>query len=204
MSSFEPPRTPILPAHLEQTVQSIAKIHAEHTKSATGLERIVARVTGVIAQSRFVYALSLVTSSWIILNIVMISIGYKPIDPPPFNWLQGAVSLFALYVTVLILTVQRRDDRLASSREQLTLELSIVAEQKIAKVIQLLEEMRRDDPFLRNRHDPEASEMSNTADPEAVLDALTQTHDDLVSDELNKTIENDDRKGNIATNINPL
>ena len=54
------------------------------------------------------------------------------------------MGLLALYVTVLILTTQRRDDQLASYREQLTLELAILGEQKSAKIISLLEELRRD------------------------------------------------------------
>ncbi len=52
---------------------------------------------------------------------------------------------------MLILTTQRRADELAQHREQLTLELAILSEQKTAKVIELLEEMRRDNPNLRNR-----------------------------------------------------
>jgi uncharacterized membrane protein len=68
-------------------------------------------------------------------------------------------------MTVLILSTQRRDDELASYREQLTLELAILGEQKSAKVIELLEELRRDDPTIRNRIDHDAAAMSAPADP---------------------------------------
>ena len=44
----------------------------------------------------------------------------------------------------LILATQRRENQLAQLREQLNLELAILSEQKTAKVIQLLEESRRD------------------------------------------------------------
>lgn len=33
--------TPILPAQIEDTVQSIARLHAEHCQQATRLQRIV-------------------------------------------------------------------------------------------------------------------------------------------------------------------
>jgi uncharacterized membrane protein len=190
--SIDLSRPPILPAHLEQTVQSIAKLHAEHTRNATGLERFVGRLTARFAQSSFICVLTVITAVWIGGNLFALIAGYRPLDPPPFNWLQGAVGLLALYITALILTVQRRDDKLASHREQLTLELSIVAEQKIAKVIALLEEMRRDDPTLCNRHDPEAVAMSNTADPEAVLEAITQTHDDMIAVDASAKQETED------------
>jgi uncharacterized membrane protein len=79
-------------------------------------------------------------------------------------------------MVVLILATQRREDQLAQRRELLILELAILAEQKTAKVIQLLEESRRDNPLIRNRVDPEAEAMAQPADPKSVLDAITETH----------------------------
>ena len=102
-------------------------------------------------------------------------VGLKPWDEAPFAWLQGTLGLLALYVTMLILTTQRREDQLAGCREQLTLESAILGEQKSAKIIALLEEMRRDSPTLKNRFDEEAAAMSIAVDPQAVLDAIKET-----------------------------
>jgi uncharacterized membrane protein len=89
----------------------------------------------------------------------------------------GSVGFLALYVTILILTTQRREDELASYREQLTLELAILSEQKSAKIIALLEEMRRDSPALKNRVDEEAAAMAVAADSQAVLDAIKDSEE---------------------------
>ena len=94
------------------------------------------------------------------------------------------MGLLALYVTVLILTTQRREDQLAGYREQLTLELAILGEQKSAKIIALLEEMRRDSPSLRNRVDEEAAAMAVAADPQAVLDAIKESEEMPLAAEL--------------------
>jgi uncharacterized membrane protein len=56
------------------------------------------------------------------------------------------------------------------------LELAILSEQKTAKVIQLLEESRRDNPLIRSRVDQEAEAMAQPADPQSVLDAIKETH----------------------------
>jgi uncharacterized membrane protein len=56
--------------------------------------------------------------------------------------LAGAASLVSLYLVVLILTTQRRDDLLTQRRELLNLEPAILSEQKTAKVVALLEELR--------------------------------------------------------------
>ena len=77
---------------------------------------------------------------------------------------------------VLILATQRREDQLAQHREQLILELAILSEQKTTKVIQLLEESRRDNPLIRDRVDQEAEAMAQPADPQSVLDAIRETH----------------------------
>jgi len=79
-------------------------------------------------------------------------------------------------MVVLILATQRREDQLAQHRELLILELAILGEQKAAKVIQLLEESRRDNPLIRDRLDREAETMAQPADPKSVLDAIKETH----------------------------
>ena len=145
--------TPILPAHIEDTIRSIARLHAEHHQAATPVQRVVDRVTGFVGRPRFIGALTVVATIWIGANLLVLWTGHAPVDPPPFPWLDTVVGVGALYIALLILTTQRHADQLAQHREQLTLELAILNEQKTAKVIELLEEMRRDSPNLRNRRD---------------------------------------------------
>jgi uncharacterized membrane protein len=79
-------------------------------------------------------------------------------------------------MVVLILVTQQREDQLAQHREHLILELALLGEQKTAKVIELLEESRRDNPLIRNRVDQEAEDMAQPADPQEVLDAIKEIH----------------------------
>ena len=48
----------------------------------------------------------------------------------------------------------------------------MLTEQKAAKIIELLEEMRRDSPTLPDRVDPEAEALKEASDPEIILTAL--------------------------------
>jgi uncharacterized membrane protein len=172
--------TPILPAHIEDTVQAIAKLHAEHYQQSTPLQRIVDRLTALVGRPGFVGLLTLVVLVWVLASLGTSWLGREHLDPPPFAWLQGAVGLMALYMTALILATQRREDQLAGHREQLTLELAILGEQKSAKIIGLLEEMRRDNPLLANRVDHEAAAMAAPSDPQAVLDAIKDSRDEVI------------------------
>ena len=167
---------PELPSHVEESVWSIARIHAEHHQNATPLQRAVNRVTAFLGHPRFIAVLTVVLIGWITLNSLAAPLGRRPIDPPPFSWLQGAISLVSFYMVVLILATQRHADQLAERRDQLTLELVVMSEQKVAKVIQLLEEFRRDNPLVHDRVDREADAMAQPADPPSVLDVIRQTH----------------------------
>ena len=178
---METTRPAILPAHIEETVEAIARLHADHHKRATPFQRITEDITARVGHSNVIGWLTFAIAGWIALNLLLLLFGRQPLDQPPFAWLEGAVSLAALYMTVLILSTQRRDDELASHREQLTLELAILSEQKAAKIIELLEEIRRDHPQIQNRIDHEAQAMSTPSDPQAILDALKDSHEEMRS-----------------------
>jgi len=166
----------ILPDHVDETIRSIARLKAEQHENATALQRAVDRMTNLLGRPRFIVMLTVVLVGWISLNLLAAAIGYRPVDSPPFSWLADAVSLLSLYMVVLILATQRREDQLAQHRELLILELAILSEQKTAKVIQLLEEVRRDSPLLRSRVDQEAQAMAQPADPQSVLDVIKEAH----------------------------
>jgi uncharacterized membrane protein len=116
----------------------------------------------------------LFVAAWLGIDLAQIAARRPPFDPWPFDGLQGLASVAALFVTVFILITQRRSDQLSELREQLTLELAMLSEQKAAKLIELLEELRRDLPNVANRVDGEADALARPADPEAVLEALKE------------------------------
>jgi uncharacterized membrane protein len=110
---------PLLPPHIVETVQSIAKLHAEHQHSATPLQRTLDRVTTFLGRPLFIGVLAVFIATWIGLNLLAAALEYRPIDPPPFVGLGGAISLVSLYIVVLILATQRREYELTKLHEQL-------------------------------------------------------------------------------------
>jgi len=167
----------ILPPHIEQTVQAIARVHQAHEERATTLERLVDRLTALVARPAFIGATLAAVAIWIGANLLLRRLAGWSFDSPAFPWLQGAGTLAAILITTLVLVSQRRKDELSELREQLILELAIMTEQKSAKLIALMEEMRRDNPMLADRVDTEAEDMSTAADPEIVLEAFKGAKD---------------------------
>jgi uncharacterized membrane protein len=177
LDDLGPDTQEILPPHIEQTVQAIARLHHAHDRRATPLQLLVDRLTALVARPAFVGATILTVVLWIAGNLALRRVVGWSFDRPAFPWLQGAGELAAILITTLVLMSQRRKDELSELREQLTLELAIMTEQKGAKLIALMEEMRRDNPLLANRVDTEAADMAVPADPEAVLEAFKEAQE---------------------------
>ena len=100
--------------------------------------------------------------------------GMTEFDPAPFFWLQGIVGLGALLTATVVLSKQNRFARLEEQRAHLDLKVNLLTEQKTAKLIDLLEELRRDLPNVKDRHDPEAAALQQSMNPELVLAALDE------------------------------
>lgn len=173
---IEKKEVPDLPAHISETIQEMAKLHGLQHGTLSPLQRTVERLTALFGRPWAICTLFVAVGAWVILNSLQAAFGLQPTDPPPFVWLELAVSVLALFLVVLVLSTQRREDQLAQLREHLTLQLALLNEQKTAKVIELLEELRRDSPHLDDREDHEAGAMAQRADPHAVLSAIKQSH----------------------------
>ena len=188
-----------LPPHIEQTVQAIARLHAAHHRRATSLQRLVDQVTAIVARPAFVGVVTIVVLSWMAFNLALQrTLGWR-IDPEGFPHLQGFGELLAIYITALVLMSQRRKDELSELREQLNLELAILTEQKVAKLIALTEEMRRDNPQLVDRVDHQAEAMAKPADPEAVLDAFKETHEGMIAEPLDDPDAEDAARNEVSS-----
>lgn len=158
--------------HVDETIESIRRLHAEHQVRASLQQRAVARITATIARPGIALAVALAVAGWIGLNAALTLNRLPTIDPPPFAWLQGAMTLGSLLLVLLVLGAQKHEDELDQKRELLTLELAILSERKAAKMIRLLEELRRDSPQIHDRRDHEAEAMAQPANPQSVLDAI--------------------------------
>ncbi len=163
------------PDHIDEAVRSIAQLHSEHHGRATAAQRVVNRTSAAIARPYFVALLTIGVAVWIGANLAAIALGRSAIDPPPFPWLVSAVNLLSLFIVTLVLVAQKHEDELNARREILTLELAILSERKIAKVIELLEELRRDSPHVADRVDQQADQMAQPADAQSVLAAAQES-----------------------------
>ncbi len=150
------------------SVDDLAKLHQEHARRASALQRAIGHVTAAIARPPFAVGLVVVAAAWALAA----ALDRRGFQSPTFAWLELAATVTALITAVLILVTQRRDDELAERRAQLNLQLALLGDRRSAKIIALLEELRRDAPELRNRFDAESHALATPADPQKVLHAI--------------------------------
>jgi uncharacterized membrane protein len=75
-------------------------------------------------------------------------------------------------MTTIVLITQNRQNKATEQRRQLDLQVNLLVEQKVSKVISLIEELRRDSDRVKDRHDPEAEALQSSVDPHEVLASL--------------------------------
>jgi len=157
------------PDTISHNIESIAAFYKREHDKVTVLQRVVERISQFAAQPRFLGATLLFVALWILANVCLSLLNLAQFDPQPFFWLQGIVSLLALLTTSVVLIRQERLAKLDERRDHLELQLNLLTEQKTTKLIDLLEELRRDLPMVRDRLDTESEALQQTTDPQRVL-----------------------------------
>jgi uncharacterized membrane protein len=157
-----------------QNIETIADLHIRMEKKVDRHQRSIETVTAFLGRPRFLYIILTFVALWILMNVALILSGFHPIDLPPFNLLQGIISLSALLMTTIVLITQQRQNRVTELRRQLDLQVNLLVEQKVTKLIALVEELRQDSPHVQNRQDPEVEALMEPVNPHEVVTTLNQ------------------------------
>src|SRR5881628_4240886 len=117
----------------------------------------------------FVYLHLFAYGGWIVANLGRIP-GLRPWDPT-FVVLAMVASVEAIFVSTFILMTQNRMAAAAHRRAELDVQISLLSEAEITKLVELVSEIaaRMEVPAAHQR---EIEEMKRLVKPEAVLDAI--------------------------------
>jgi uncharacterized membrane protein len=160
--------------HISQNVESILAIHRRESETLTPAQRRLERVSRFVGRPLYLLGLLGFVALWVAFNWGAPLLHLTPFDPPPFPWLDGILTFIALITTTIVLIAQNRQTNLERQRAHLDLQVNLLTEQKVTKLIHLLEELRRDLPMVKDRHDPQATAMQEGADTDQVVSALRE------------------------------
>jgi uncharacterized membrane protein len=157
-------------APLEQNLESLVAIQRQEELRRTAAQRRVEYISSVIGSARYLASLCAFAAFWVIYNLI----AAKSFDPFPFPLLAGVLALAALVSTTVILIAQNRQSFLEQQRSHLALQVALLSEHKVTKLIHLIEELRHDLPMVQDRQDPQVEVLREAADAEEVLAAIEQ------------------------------
>jgi len=174
-------------AILQRNVSAIAEMQHRETSQRTFQDHIAAALTDFSGSMAFVYIHALWFAIWFVLNLGIFHIpGITGFDPYPFGLLTLIVSLEAIFLSTFVLIAQNNLSAVSDKRAELDLHVNLLAEQKSAKILELLDKIgdRENHPlmglldivtiFVRD-YEGRNVEMPD-AEPSAVLRLLMEQH----------------------------
>ncbi|OLE53837.1 MAG: hypothetical protein AUG51_11140 [Acidobacteria bacterium 13_1_20CM_3_53_8] len=165
---------------LRKNISAVIEMQNKAERSRTFQTRIADLITAFFGSMAFVYVHAIWFGLWILLNIGLVHIHYiSEFDPFPFQLLTMIVSLEAIFLSTFVLISQNRSQELSERRAELDLHVNLLAEQKAAKVLDMLQEIAQQLDHLHDdfslKHDPEAEALKVSPEPQEVLDVIEKT-----------------------------
>jgi|ERR1700730_1638859 len=138
MQSSMPPGVAANPT--KHNIDAIAKLEHDALERRSATERASEVITKFVGNTTFLLAQLILISGWILLNLRVIP-GVAPFDPFPFGVLALVVSSESVFLTVFVLISQNRMARQSDRRSHLGLQVSMLSEQELTTILQMLQKL---------------------------------------------------------------
>ena len=159
-----------VPGRARENMDKLRRFEDAEESDASPLQLAIERTSHFFGSPAYFIGVVMFVSFWIGIDSWGRAAGWQHMEPPPFFWLQGMVSLNALLLTVAVLIRQHRMSELAEHRAHLDLQINLLTEQKVARILEILGAGA--DP--KNGKD----DLTKPADPAALLDEIKKTSDE--------------------------
>jgi uncharacterized membrane protein len=170
-----PDQMPRMAKIVERNIDALLlQRHKEEAKK-TFEEKLADKVTRFTGNMFFVYLHLILFGTWIIWNLGWL--GYEPFDPS-FVVLAMFASVEAIFLSTFVLISQNRMAAQSEKRAELDLQVSLLAEHEITRLITLVSAMAKK-MGIEDAFDSEIEELSKDVRPEKVMetmDKLTKEH----------------------------
>ncbi|MGI0494084.1 DUF1003 domain-containing protein [Alkalinema pantanalense CENA528] len=162
-----------VPDQVLKNVESVIKLYDQYEEQETIHLKFLDRLAMLSSKPVFLYALIIFFFLWWLVSKLH-RMGILNLGIPDYQLHEQLLDTVALLLSTTLLIRQNRQDNLANQQSHLMLQLDLLTEQKIAKIIGLLEELRADLPNVVDRKDIEADTMKEMTDPELVITLLQE------------------------------
>ena len=168
-----------VPEQVLKNIETITNYQERYQQNASIAQRILDRFVSGFGKPQFLYFQILFFTIWEICGH-LVDLGILPASFPQIDLREQWLDLASLFISTGVLVSENRQGKLSEERSHLVLQLNLITEQKIAKLISLVEELRTDLPNVRNRNDLEAEMMKQSTDPQVILEVIQKISDPSV------------------------
>lgn len=141
---------------VERRRQFYRSFEAQALRQRSFFMRFADDLTNAFSSVTFLFVNAIWFTAWILINVGLVP-DVTPFDPFPFGLLTMIVSLEAIILAIIILVSQGRQSYVTSVREELHMQVNLIAEEEITKALKMLAEIREKMGVKEN--DPELAEM---------------------------------------------
>lgn len=167
-----PPQPNGLNSALARNIAALRARAREDEARASLQEKLAARITAFTGSMTFVYVHLAILAGWVAVNVGAVP-GVARFDRT-FVILATAASVEAIFLSTFVLISQNRAARAADRRADLDLQINLLTEHEVTRLISLATAIAERLGVEAGR-DPALEELRRDVAPEAVLDTLEQT-----------------------------
>ena len=161
-------------------IETVVRLEAEDEERISHADRLSEAVGGFAGTNWFILLQLAVVAIWLAVNTGALSL-VPAYDPYPFSFLATIMSLEGVLLTAFVLIRQNRMSLRADRRSHLDLQINLLAEKEVTKVIQLLQGMSRHMGIEEMIADPETKEMGKDTAVEGLARGLRENLDEKSS-----------------------
>ena len=154
-------------SHIAETIEQLQALDAQDRQAISVTNQIADLVTRRSGSLWFVSLHVVWFTTWLALNIPDWRFRF---DPFPFGLLTTIVSLEAILLSVFILMSENRQTQRDERHSLVDLQVNLIAEREVTKVITLLAELRRD--LGLRLEDEEIDQMNRTTNVQELVEAV--------------------------------
>lgn len=141
-----------------RNIEEVVRLERAAERARPPSSRLADLVAGMAGTLGFVLAHLGLIGAWAAVNTGLVP-GLAPFDPWPFGLLGGLFSLEGVLLAAFVLMKQNHMSARAEERAHLDLQISLLAEQEVTKVIQMLERISAQLGIAERVVDAEAREL---------------------------------------------
>ena len=155
----------------QKNIETVARLEQQFLEERTLVDRIGDSIGSFVGTMWFVLIHVTWFSFWFVVNSGKMP-GIRPFDPYPFIFLSMAVSVEGVLLTTFVLMKQNRMAKRADLRNQLNLQVDLLSEKEVTKILQMLRTMADHMGLQQQAEEPEVRELSQNTAVETLANEL--------------------------------